>query len=372
VSNVGPSSKKHNDVSVATVHSPSVNVSSNVPTSDNASRGAVVNSRRCFVCDSPNHLQNYHSRVENRGKSQTGKSEKTNKNVNVNAVCANSGTESNSNAGSLIMQRTNHKTKSDAVRAANDVIDNKDAEMKAFVCDVVVGDVGSDCLASRLRGVETIPLSMDLSEMHYLPVVLSDADGNECVLNGLDDSGAEICLLSAKSVRGLNLNQLGTVVLSGAIGGPVKSHLARVKITCADYPTDAFEVMCAVCDSATHPLILTSEVVRRLQHFRSGPIVAAVTNCEVVGDSVSDTVIDDDRKDDDVCVGSSVIDPDNLSRSNSTGCEMNADAQSLFDEQRTDESLASCFALVKRGKGRLFFKNGVLHRVDKQGRPWSS
>jgi hypothetical protein len=76
VSNVGPIAKKQNDVSVAIVHSTPASVRSNVHTSDNTSRCAVVNSKRCFICDSPNHLQNYHSRIENHGKTQTGKSEK--------------------------------------------------------------------------------------------------------------------------------------------------------------------------------------------------------------------------------------------------------------------------------------------------------
>ena len=34
--------------------------------------------------------------------------------------------------------------------------------------------------------------------------------------------------------------------------------------------------MCAVCDSATHPLILNSDVVQKLQHMRSVPIIATV------------------------------------------------------------------------------------------------
>jgi hypothetical protein len=37
----------------------------------------------------------------------------------------------------------------------------------------------------------------------------------------------------------------------------------------------------------------------------------------------------------------------------------------LIDEQVNDESLKGSFSLAKRKIGNLFFKNGVLHRLDK-------
>ena len=42
----------------------------------------------------------------------------------------------------------------------------------------------------------------------------------------------------------------------------------------------------------------------------------------------------------------------------------NADAAKLRSEQLTDERLLGCFSLAKRNKGRFYFKNGVLHRID--------
>jgi len=42
----------------------------------------------------------------------------------------------------------------------------------------------------------------------------------------------------------------------------------------------------------------------------------------------------------------------------------NADAAKLRSEQLTDKTLLGCFSLAKKNKGRFYFKNGVLHRVD--------
>ena len=243
-----------------------------------------------------------------------------------------------------------------------DVVDDCETNIKAFVCDVAVTDV-----INNYDSVEhcnnSKPLSTDLATLRYLPVNVTDSDGNKCLLNGLDDSGAEICLVNRKAVSSLNLTKVGTVVLSGAIGGNVNADLVRLFMSSADYPTESIGVVCAVCDSATHPLILNSEVVNKLQQLRIGPIVAAVINSDcsdgerIEVDSLSgetETSADVQQQTD---IGHAVGD-------DMTNCD-NSSIQSLIAEQLDDESLRGCLSLVKRGKGNLFYKHGVLYRLDR-------
>ena len=83
-------------------------------------------------------------------------------------------------------------------------------------------------------------------------------------MSALNDGGAEVCLANSSALNALHLIKIGNVSLSGAIGGTVEADLVKLKVSHVDMPI-GIEIVCAVCETATRPLILNSEVKHKLQ-----------------------------------------------------------------------------------------------------------
>ena len=244
-------------------------------------------------------------------------------------------------------------------------------------------------------------LTSQFAPLSYLPVVVSDNEGNRCALNGLSDSGAEVALANTSTITELNPVDIGSVKSKGVIGEPISvPPLVRLNVALVDRPEHVVSFACAVTDQANSALILTADVVRKLM-----PQVEQSCERNAVGHADDDDDNDenddsgkmteyvcsrDDNDDDNdrerVTNENSVPDAfhDNIdvglcSSEASTplhGSIMsypvgsiidvpsNAEAASLKFEQLADVTLSGCFSLAKRNKGRFYFKNGVLHRVD--------
>jgi len=109
------------------------------------------------------------------------------------------------------------------------------------------------------------PLQLtDFASLSYLPVVVSDSQGNQCVLSGLFDSGAEVNLANAAAISELKPVEIGFVKIKGVIGESISVLLVRLNIAPADYSDCVVSFVCAVCADANSALILTANVVSKL------------------------------------------------------------------------------------------------------------
>jgi len=215
------------------------------------------------------------------------------------------------------------------------------------------------------------------SELRYLDILI---DGIPNVIRGLDDSGAQVCLIRADVIASMSLTRIGKIILRDFLGNSHEAEVVTVQMKLADAETFA-PVVCAVCDKLSNDLLLGSDVVDRLNRMWLSDqsqmpgnvsdvcdvdISADISenrdvNTDVMNNDVSDVtlpVINDDDDDDD----DTVLNPDDATSDKSKNV---ADAEQLALEQQSDKSLALCFSLAKRGKAGCFIGDGILYRKDK-------
>ena len=343
-----------------------------MPNNNNVSRPTAR--RACYICGSFNHLQNFHAKDGNKPNSpNTNKSfqQSTPKRVNVvssnspNATLSVDGASERSTAIESV-DRSNESSHSCV--GLNSVSQPGDMNMKAFVCDVAVSECNVTCdLVARdsVKSSESeTSIYSDFSNLQFLDVRVSDDYNVCCELSALNDGGAEVCLANSSALNSLNLVKVGNVSLSGAIGGTVEADLVKLRVSHVDIPV-GIEIVCAVCDTATHPLILNSEVIHKLQKQRALYVSSIAVN---TNDSVENAIglSDCDYYDKEINEQGLIEHVENeVDSVNSVDQTCRSDVLLLIEEQVSDESLKGSFSLAKRKKGNLFIKNGILHRADK-------
>jgi len=168
------------------------------------------------------------------------------------------------------------------------------------------------------------------------------------------------------------------VSLSGAIGGTVEANLVKLRVSHVDISV-GIEIVYAVCATATHPLILNSEFIQKLQKQRSLYVSSVTENIDDSHDNDDDDVNghnNDDACNNDLSVNDLTVEGDKgqghindvvspVEGGMSDNQAFKPGIQLLIDEQVNAESLKGSFSLPKRNKGNLFLKNGILHRLDK-------
>jgi hypothetical protein len=359
------------------------------------------NGRRCFICHSDQHLQSYHS---NFGGNKHNAGNASNSAVNKNATArlrqvnssnvVSAATEGNSvgarqvgdpdtssstDPGSVALAITQAASTAPASNVNKCIESRSMPAISAHICDVqpVLNDEHIDVRAIdadlSLKMSNEVTIVHDFNRLEYVNVCLSDDDENQCVMTGLCDSGAEISVVRRDAISSLSPYKLGTISLMYGNGQPVGGDLVRLFVRCADRPSKTVLFKCAVMEDCSQSLLLAANVVNKLMD-------ALVVNNNAVNDD-NDSEGDDDADDDieggnasndDVIDGNndpsqaenSVVDERVINSNADTVQQRNSDAEVLRNEQLNDESLKGCFSLAKRGKGKLFLKNGVLHRYD--------
>ena len=114
-------------------------------------------------------------------------------------------------------------------------------------------------------------------------------------------------------------------------------------------------VLFATCSDVNEDCILTTDVVNKLTDLHNRKIVA---NIDVIDDLSVHNNADGERAND------SYIDVDNIDSSIAQTVNSTASIDLLLQEQQLDETLKSCWALVKRNKGNYYIKNGLLYRIE--------
>jgi len=216
--------------------------------------------------------------------------------------------------------------------------------------------------------------------MHYRDVLVEELGRNAVAL---EDSGAEISIVSSNMIRDLNLVPLGKINLSGIVGDPVQADLVQMHIKPADHSVSVNEhencsertdniapfvsVTFAVCDklSGNHNLILTADVIRQLNDLNSYTVntivsdrpssnpfqLNTVVSSKPNSDSYSTNNVDATtvQTDDDVKTTNSDVNVDN---ENDGGGR--ADTETLRAEQQADPSLQPWLKLATNKKGNFF------------------
>ena len=367
--------------------------------------------RRCYICGSTAHLKAFHD--TNKTVHSTPKNASV-EHKKVNALSALSETVNTSvgtvGRGTLSGDRSDEPAAATAsTLAKRDTADNSvvstcnvsqvaqqtvneanETVMKAYVCDVLVnehnvpqldygltGHRDIDSVTNKSVDEGTSSIADDFAKLQYVDVCLSDGNDNCITMAAMVDSGAEVCLANANELSALNLTKIGTVTLSGAIGGIVTADLVKLRIANADCPTEQINFVCAVTDSATHAVILNTEIIARLQRLKAARILAVTTNNDESGDNDNDEGIDSPNDQINGLgenVGEMTENPDASSEhandnlighTTSDASSHQSDVHALINEQRTDETLRGSFALAKKKKGNLFVRNDVLYRLDK-------
>ena len=114
----------------------------------------------------------------------------------------------------------------------------------------------------------------NFASLSYLPVVVSDNQGNQCVLSGLSDSGAEVALANISKLKPV---EICFVKIKGVIGKSIPVPLVHLNIASANHPDCVVSFVCAVCTDANSALIVTADIVRKLM-----PQVDFEPRCNVV------------------------------------------------------------------------------------------
>lgn len=382
----------------------------------------VNHERRCYICGSKDHLQNFHNANKtayNAQKSASVAPKKVNALIALNesvfadvAPVAPTGSEhvgvspspvrnvNESIAAAAAIVHTAQTASASGIASSNSVAptpqraacSTSETAMKAFVCDVIVTDRNVppvNCIQTGPCDVyrvsndyenNVMSVDEDFAKLQYIDVCVSDCDNNCITMSAMVDSGAEVCLANTSALSVLNLIKTGTVSLSGAIGGRVIADIVKLRIASADCPNESTEFKCAVTDGATHALILNTEVIARLQRCKATLIAAIVTDHEgdddnddggdTENDNSTGDAHDDDASDRDATGSSNVqsmqpnSDSGHMEHSNANRSQQ-SDVQAIINGQRSDETLRGSSALAKKNKGNLYVRDDVLYRVDK-------
>ena len=226
-------------------------------------------------------------------------------------------------------------------------------------------------------------INPDYCPLQYVSVCIENVPN---CLNGMIDSGAETAVAHTSLFPDALPPSIGKITLRGIYGKPIVAELVLLNIRLASNPSTSYLPMyCAVSSEVNEPLILTTDIIRRLSdsQFMLCESQPCSTNCD-------DTINENDTTDDhlpidDACVfanlqNSSQNLSSNISATTDTGntdgsASLCTDAQSipLFDqsdcdkfktEQRDDESLKHCWRLSKSNKGGFFVDKDLLYHQD--------
>jgi hypothetical protein len=224
------------------------------PSSLNKSSGDK-SSRRCFVCNSSEHLANFHKGKQNSASPNVGQTSKPSARVMRCGVGCDPLPTAAEGTGESKAPNGNSVTSSVSPSARTE----EAACNKVLAQSVVqVSDVGIDDSSRRLDG--------KLAPLEYLEVKLCDGFGQVQLASGLVDSGAQMAVVHADVVRCLNLTVIARVKLRRILGPSTEADVVRLgmRLTSCGSACENVSVLTAVSSEINDRLILPTEVVNQL------------------------------------------------------------------------------------------------------------
>jgi hypothetical protein len=329
------------------VKSSSVNVRT---APSNRSAGEKPSVKRCFTCGSDQHLANFHSRSTNSKPARVYRCQ----------------VERTDNVSSPNAEGKSGVASAETPVAAEVPVTSsagKQAE-PTVTCNELVVESPTASDVNKLLGASACDSAQCmLAPLDYLKVNVSD--GHSVVeIDGLCDSGAQMCVVRRDAIGDLDLSPVGKVRIRGILGPAVEAQvvkvnmrLARCSDACANTP-----VTCAVAQEVNDRFVLSTEVINRLiEHASCGDVCLRSVRPERSDDNGGEGsgVGDDDGDEDEGLSGVEDRCAD-VEVSISTG----DDTATLRDEQAHDETLRPCFALAKQGKGNFYLREGLLYKHE--------
>ena len=209
--------------------------------------------RQCYVCGSYNHISTYHGKPasnDNKAQAHHANASADKKFKSVNA-CTAAVEMLNQETQADLLPVTDSSTETDLpdlfvtdlsvcrvdVGQADVTVTSSASSRDARSGDGEVHVQGVTPTVDKVGGTVDKPSQLtDFASLSYLPVVLSDNQGNQCVLSGLSDSGAEVALANATAISELKPVEVGFVKIKGVIGESISVPLVRLNIASADHP----------------------------------------------------------------------------------------------------------------------------------------
>jgi len=171
----------------------------------------------------------------------------------------------------------------------------------------------------------------------------------------LNDSGCQLCAVSADTVRSLDLPVFGQVKLRGISDHhlmPVDVVKIRVRLTTGKRFVN---ITCAVVEKLNYALILGSDIVDRLNQELMDESFVANEMMNVVHDDNDDDDVDENEVTNNKC------DNDESENENMSD-PRKASAEILRRDQKSDRSLINCWSLADRQRAGYYIRDRVLYR----------
>ena len=223
-------------------------------TSTYESTGSGVNMKRCYVCNSAEHLANYHRANKQRSFSTND--------VHVNATRISEVMPDPHLEGSPVNGDKIHDVINSA--SAGGVIEEpfniEQTDIKVYRTSI--SDVSIE--SPNDRNVDTICFA----RLHYIDVRVSGDNDVSYQVRALCDSGAGISVIRPDLIKLMNAHRVGSVRLRGIVGPPVQADLVKLRIREKNISDNFVSVVCAVCEGVNDDLILTNDVVDHLTRFQ--------------------------------------------------------------------------------------------------------
>jgi hypothetical protein len=213
--------------------------------------GKAANVKRCFICNSPNHLANFHSKgsatSSTTANNQTARSRPIlsatvkhavsvdNERNAKSEVNKSSDIQQQSSAGSQLNCSAPAPQDSDIIACVSDImIETPVPARDVFDCvyepnhyDCLSGVDRIDCANASVDGCTKSEdlKALDLAPLRYVSVQVGDGNRFGKNVKALYDTGAEIPLAHSSVLDGLNVRKCGSVNIRSAVGESVKCDL---------------------------------------------------------------------------------------------------------------------------------------------------
>ena len=279
------------------------------PSTGQGPAGAAVikgnGSRRCFICNSPDHLRlQCPKNTANAPGTRFDTITRNPKKVNACSVDSGMGQThtsrpsgrgpSSPSCGTVDDSRVEKSGCTVSMTSVSQAQDRAFAEAAAVFRGSSVGDASvnevvavaeqQQDLAGLSRswhdcndaGDSRVTATVHRSQLSYIPVEIRDSPsgGNSRAVRALADSGAEIALVSSKHIADFECTPLAKVQLRAFIGDAVEANIVMLYIRHTGEVCDDDErcvaVACAVCEDLREDLILTAAVIDKLCASRMG------------------------------------------------------------------------------------------------------
>jgi len=183
-----------------------------------------------------------------------------------------------------------------------------------------------------------------------------DIEGLSDTVTALNDSGCQLCVVRADTVRPLNLPILGQAKLRGLSDHLVPADIVRIRVRLTT-GKGFINIACAVVEKLNFSLILGSDIVDKLNW--------KFVNENFDASEVMNVVNDENDDNDDADVDEKEVTNDNCDSENDKNENMcdphRASAEILISVQKSDRSLIHCWSLAERQRAGYYVRDGIFY-----------